>query len=205
MEFLAGKVFGKLTVIRFMGSVIRSGKRRKTWLCKCECGDEKVIEHDQLTRGKSVSCGCYRKKIGKIHNTKHGLRQTKEYRVWAGIIQRCNNPNCNRYKDYGGRGITVCDRWLKFENFIADMGMKPSPKHTMDRIDNDGNYEPINCRWATDEEQRRNRRDNRWIEYNGQRKIVADWAKDLGITRENLASQLNLRTLEECFKKAGKV
>lgn len=148
-----GQRFGRLVVLGL------SDYKRYRILCKCDCGNIVPIYKYNLRDGISKSCGCLRNEIV----TKHGHNTDKKgksptYSSWDGIIQRCNNPNCKAYKHYGGRGITVCERWNKFENFLADMGENPSKGYSIDRIDVNGNYEPSNCRWATAKEQSRNKR-----------------------------------------------
>jgi len=144
---LTGQVFSRLTVIGRAGHRGRSA----AWSCVCECGKESVVSSDNLRRGKIRSCGCFR--LG--HVVALGITSHPEYKTWSAMKNRCFNVNNPGYKWYGGRGITVCDRWLAFESFCADMGPKPEGL-TLDRTDNDGNYEPTNCRWATREQQARN-------------------------------------------------
>lgn len=121
----------------------------------------------------------------------NGESRTKEYQAWIHIKMRCNNPSYARFKDYGGRGISVCDRWLSYNNFLSDMGRAPSTKHTIDRINNDGNYEPNNCRWATWSQQHSNKRGLRKITYKGESKTVAEWARGLGVHKGTILYRLN--------------
>lgn len=156
---LVGDVFGRLTVIEYAG---KKGTR-KTWLCICECGRSTVGSTSDLRYGGVQSCGCMLAGPTAANAT-HGnaSRQggpSKTYNSWRGMIERCTNSNQLHYERYGGRGIRVCERWFLFDNFLEDMGERPHGL-TLDRINNDGNYEPSNCRWATGQEQRRNRRDS---------------------------------------------
>ena len=146
---LLGRKFGRLTVI----SRAESKGGKAYWNCQCDCGKETVVYGSYLRTGHTKSCGCYNedKKI------KHKMYGTPEYRSWNHMLQRCNNKNSHKYSDYGGRGIVVCEKWLAFENFFADMGQRPHGK-TLERIDVNGNYEPSNCKWATATEQQRNQR-----------------------------------------------
>lgn len=174
---LLGKKFGRLFVV---SDRVRDVGRTYC-LCLCDCGNYKTILSSNLIRGKSISCGCFRSEYMKKTKTIHGKAPrnnvVKEYSIYHGMISRCYNTNVKAYINYGGRGIKVCDRWLEsFENFYEDVGERPTPKHSLDRIDNNGIYEPSNCRWVTQKEQSGNTRQNVWYEYNGQKMIQKDWA-----------------------------
>lgn len=167
---LVGKIKGRLIVLSFH----HVKDEKSFWLCQCQCGNQKVIARNSIVDNKSgtKSCGCLsmEKKIaGKHGYAKHGHKKSAEYRCWISIKDRCyNKRNKRAYRDYGGRGIIVCDRWLhSYENFLADMGRAPSPKHSIDRKDNDGNYEPSNCRWATPKIQGNNQQKTVRVNYKG--------------------------------------
>ena len=151
---LSGTRVGRLVVRR----LVSSGK----WECQCDCGSQCEKSRSSLRKGKVKSCGCLRKERASqgLPGRSHGGTKTKEYRAWASMKTRCLNPRYSRYHDYGGRGIRVCDRWLKsFESFVADVGLAPGLEYSLDRYpNNDGNYEPGNVRWATRSQQQRNKR-----------------------------------------------
>jgi len=177
---LVGKTFTRLTVIERQGSHKRGGA---LWLCQCECGNLTTLVTKLLTSGHTQSCGCLKSDAARKRMTRHGHTSwkrgaTKEYSTWLNMLKRCRDAKSTYYYCYGGRGITVCKRWEIFENFYADMGDKP-PGSTIERIDNDGNYEPGNCRWATQAEQSMNRRVTVYLELNGLRLTMVEWAKKL--------------------------
>jgi hypothetical protein len=153
----SGEKYGRWTIVKEVeNSVKPNGKKERQFICICECGNEKVIELFYLRKGESKSCGCLKKRV--LGQTKHIL-----YSTWFNMKQRCMNPNHKFYKNYGGRGIKVCDRWIKsFSNFLLDMGEKTEGM-TLDRKNNDGNYEPSNCKWATRTEQSNNRRNTKSV------------------------------------------
>lgn len=181
---LTGQVFGRLTVV----GLASNAAGRLWWRCSCTCGSFAVIRGDLLKSGHASSCGCYRK----ARVTSHGMSCSSEYSSWRGIVQRCCNPKSQSYADYGGRGITVCDSWLKFEDFYADMGPRPSKDHSIDRKDNNGPYCKDNCRWATQRDQNNNKRSTRLVSHNGKEQSVSQWAASAGLHVTVLIGRLNL-------------
>ena len=176
---LTGQKFGRLTVI---ARAEHKGKHLR-WNCECECGNECVVASSHLRTGHTKSCGCYAKEVRSITGKSrsiHGMDGTPTYNSWRGIIKRCTDPNNASYQSYGGRGIKVCDRWMKFKNFLEDMGVKPEGK-SIDRKDTNGDYCPENCQWSTAKDQARNRNNNRLIEFNGEVKCITQWSDELGI------------------------
>jgi hypothetical protein len=160
------------------------------WHCKCDCGNACIRSTDYLTsKERFKSCGCRRSEVSKRAHWKHGKGGTNIYRAWHQMMARCYKPNTHNYPRYGGRGITVCERWKDFSNFIADMGERP-PRHSLERIDNNGPYSPENCRWATPMEQSSNMRINRRITAFGQTFHVAEWARRLSIPEGRIRSRL---------------
>lgn len=182
-----GDKFGRMLVLQ---ETHRGRPTGQMYLCQCECGEQRIVPKHALYAGRTVSCGCYSKEASKRRLTKHGQagsRRTPEYTCWASMLQRCHTPTDTGFSHYGARGIRVCDRWRNsFENFLADMGRKPSPNHSLDRIDNDGNYEKANCRWATSRQQANNTTRNRLVTFAGHTHTLQEWCDLLGITSHHV-------------------
>ena len=175
---LTGMRFGMLTVQCLADPRRkRGGASVRMWHCACDCGKATVVASEALPSGATQSCGCLKHR-GPV---RHGMAYTAEYHIWKHMRDRCLNPRSKRFSDYGGRGIGICDRWSTFEEFITDMGLRPSPKHTIERIDNDGNYAPANCRWAHCSEQARNTRRNVNLTLNGETRCLSEWACAYGL------------------------
>jgi len=169
-------------------------KDRAMWLCRCDCGSTSSVAGYALTKGRSKSCGCVQPKS----MTTHGQSRELLYRIWRGIKCRCLNPNDKNYHHYGGRGITICERWRNsYALFVEDMGQRPSPNHSIDRIDNSKGYCKENCRWASMKQQQRNRRTNRIITYNGKSASLVEWSEIIGLSYACLQSRLKLGWTEE--------
>ncbi len=185
---LSGCRYGLLVVI---GRVENDGCGNRLWLCQCDCGSQKVIQGTALKRGSTSSCGCATaQKIGDKKRA-HGKSHTSIYVAWCSMRSRCSDPKSESYSRYGGRGIRVCDRWnFSFESFISDMGDRPEGM-TIELIDNDGNYEPGNCRWATVAEQGRNKSNNRMITAFGMTYCLSEWVEITGMARTTLKKRLN--------------
>ena len=185
---ITGQKFNYLTAIKY---VDYDKNHRSRWLFKCDCGNEKILDSLWVRKGNIKSCGCYNSRVATERMIKHGLAKTKEHSAWCNIKGRCFNPNEKSYKYYGARGITVCDRWLdSFENFFEDMGYAPSHKHSIDRIDVNGNYEPSNCRWATDKQQGRNKTNNINITYKNEIHCLAEWCEILNLKYKTIQNRL---------------
>lgn len=182
---MKGSAFGYLMVLEQRGT---SKRGEALWLCRCVCGVSFTVPGSYLRTGHSKSCGCMRGAYVAASKTTHGFapkegKRRPEYGIWKSMHQRCRDKNCGGYHNYGGRGITVCPRWDRFEHFLADMGARPAEGYSLDRVNNNGNYTPDNCRWATSAQQAANRRNNRFF-MGG---TISAAARRLGIPRQNLA------------------
>lgn len=184
---LTGKKFGKLTVESFAKS---NGKAH--WKCSCECGGTAIVEGNNLRNGHTLSCGCVQKERASKAKKTHGCTGTKTYRTWQSMHRRCADPKNKDFRNYGGRGIAVCDRWKVFENFLFDMGKAPAGMH-IDRIDTNSNYEPSNCRWVTPQENMNNTRRNRHLTLHGETLTVAEWSRKLSIDPDLVFDRLKRR------------
>lgn len=188
---ITGERFGRLVVIKREGS---NSEWETMWLCQCDCGATKIIRGKCLRRGTTQSCGCLQLEGSRNskHNIVHGGTGSPEFVSWQSMRNRCNNPNDKDYPHYGGRGISICKRWNEsFSAFLADMGTRPTPKHSIDRWpDNNGNYEPGNCRWATVKQQANNRRSNRWLVHNGKTMTLTQWSEATGILKTTIRERL---------------
>lgn len=196
---LSGQRFGRLTVIEEAG---RNKNQNVIWSCRCDCGNITTALTSSLISGNTRSCGCLHKET--FSAKKHGKRNTRLYRIWYHMRERCNNKNAAHYSDYGGRGITVCKDWdsgfQPFYEWATSNGYKDGL--TIDRVDNNKGYSPDNCRWATYNEQARNKRNNLNITYNGKTQTLKEWANELGIRYTTLWQRLYKRglSIEKAFK-----
>jgi hypothetical protein len=206
-----GDTYGNLIVVGYSGT---TDDNRSLWLCKCVCGNEKIIMGAALQGGHTKSCGCLQKEVVSKLATTHGYskktNKRSEYRSWQMMKSRCLNKNSPEFPNYGGRGITVCERWVNsFENFLEDMGDKPTVRHSIDRFPNkDGNYEPSNCRWATDLEQVKNRSYTVWVDYEGEIMTAADFKRKLGIKSQwvlTLLKRMTVKEVADYYKNKNKI
>ena len=195
---LTGMRFGRLTVLGLSDDYVApNGKHRKQYKCLCDCGSEKVIIGENLSRGLTLSCGCLQKERASQSNTKHGETDSRLYNIWCAMKRRCLNPNVPEYLLYGGRGISICDAWMDYSNFsnwANNTGYDSNAKRgqcTIDRIDVDGDYCPENCRWVTQQEQMNNVRYNHYVTYNGETHTIAEWARLYNMPYAKLSQRLN--------------
>lgn len=182
---LSGLKFNRLTVI----SRVKNIGIHPVWLCKSDCGKDTFVTSTHLKTGHTKSCGCLVYETAYMLNKTHGKSKTGAYITWCKLLQRCTNHNNPRYKDYGGRGITVCEEWLKFENFFNDMGERPKGL-SIDRIDNNKGYYKENCRWSDSKTQNNNKRNKRLIMLDGKTLSITQWEIEIGLTRGRLWARL---------------
>ena len=210
---LKGDKFNRLTAIKFDH---KDKGYNQFWIFRCDCGNEKIIKVSHFKSGDTKSCGCLQRESAKVAalkvqslaakaaaivNRKHGMYREGVYFSWDAMKQRCLNPNNSRYKDYGGRGITICEEWLKFENFYKDIGDKPKGL-TLDRIDNNGNYCKENCKWSNSKEQHNNTRKNHLLTYKNKTQTIAQWARELEMNYGTLFARLKRGwDIERAFNK----
>lgn len=184
-----GDRFGRLAVIGYKGP---RGNHRE-WYCKCDCGEVCIVLSNCLLRGETKSCGCLNSEYSRRRKTTHGKTGTRVYGIWKHIITRCTNRRAKAFPRYGGKGVKVCSRWRSFQNFYADMGDPPSRIHSIDRRDNDGDYTPENCRWATPVQQQNNTSRNVKISINGRTQTLAEWCRELRLNYSTVHARLRKR------------
>ncbi len=210
---LTGLKIRRWTVLEYVDKDKYGNSR---WRCRCDCGTERIVNGTNLmNKNGTFSCGCYLIECLRKRSITHGVlvdgKCPTEYSIWHSMISRCENKNTACFHVYGGRGIKVCDRWRNsFENFLEDMGSRPSKYYSLDRINNDGNYEPDNCRWATRKEQFRNISKNLWVVFNGERMIMKDFMKKTGITSNHCSSlfydkKMNGDEIYQWYKSRNKI
>lgn len=186
---LSGRKFGRLTVL----SRVENSGNKVRWECSCECGGRSVVSSGGLTIGGTKSCGCLVKEMLPKSVTTHGMSwKIPEYNIWVCMRQRCNNKNNPAYHRYGGRGLKIEKRWDSFENFLADMGRRPSSQHSIERKNNNLGYSKSNCKWASAVEQGSNMRSNKWIEFKGKKQLCHQWDAQMGYNRNTVLQRLHL-------------
>lgn len=187
MDYI-NRIFHRLTVKERLG-LDASGKNT-LYLCQCSCGHEVKVSRTNLRKETTKSCGCMNREMARDRHLKHGKSGTRVYIVWTNMIQRCTNPNHNEYKNYGARGITVCDSWRKFQNFYKDMGEPPTEDHTIERNDVNGSYEKTNCKWIPSAAQSMNTRRSVKMTFLGRTQTVTEWAREYGLNPSTLRVRL---------------
>lgn len=180
---LIGQKFGRLTVVERVSGASK-------WVCVCDCGKVTTPSSYNLRKGVVKSCGCFNREAVSTRNLTHGLRHTPEYDVWSSIVQRTTNRSNKRFSDYGGRGIDIDPRWLTFECFLADMGTRPSRKHSIERVDNDRGYGPENCKWVLPEVQNNNTRRNCTATFKGKTQTISQWCRELRLNYRTIKGRL---------------
>jgi hypothetical protein len=200
---MIGKRFHFLVVQEELERIHFASTSSRRYLCLCDCGNTVVAMPSNLLRGATKSCGCWKQMTAGLARKTHGMSRTPEFNIWTGIRKRCMNPRYREYHLYGGKGVTIAERWGDFSNFYADMGPRPSPYHSIDRIESNGNYEPGNCRWATDAEQSLNTSRVHKVTYNGQQMSVRAFAAAIGKNYQTVYKWLVRKGLpmDEALKK----
>lgn len=186
---LTGKVFGRLIVLEYAGTV----KGGATWLCLCKCGEKKIASSKSIQCGDTRSCGCLQDESNRLNPITHGGTvggKPTEYLIWKAMRSRCRNPKHKDFHSYGGRGITVCKRWENYAHFLADMGRRPSPELTIERVDTNKGYCKSNCKWGTWTEQNNNKRVHHWITHNGVTLNLTQWSNRCGINPATLRNRI---------------
>jgi hypothetical protein len=200
---MIGEKFGRFTIIG-------ASERKGYWICCCECGSQRIVREFHLKTGHTRSCGCLKRDLISSARTTHGhtrnYKISSEYHSWIAMVRRCYRPKHETFSYYGGRGITICDEWQNsFASFIEHLGLKPSPLHTLDRIDNSRGYEPGNVRWATKKEQMRNRRNNHRLTFNGETHSTVEWSEIVGIKPKTIKWRIKAGwTIERALTQAIK-
>jgi hypothetical protein len=188
IESIIGRRFSRLKVVGYVG---KKNKRHR-WLCECDCGTKRIVSRLSLVAKSTRSCGCFRFQQIKKSSKTHGLSKTNEYKIWSGMKARCCDIRNTAYRTYGARGIRVCERWMSsFSDFIKDVGDRPSKNHSLDRIDNNGDYCPENCRWATKSQQSSNKRGLRIINHNGESRTMSEWSRIQGINVSTVCGRIS--------------
>lgn len=190
---MTGQRFGRLTVLnRADDHVSQSGRHRVMWECVCDCGKTTIVSGEALREGRTLSCGCYRHDYLVQKHTLHGETESRLYNIWQAMKNRCNNPNVKAYRNYGGRGIRVCEEWMSGFGAFRDWAYANgyAENLSIDRIDNNGNYEPANCRWVTDVAQASNRRTNRVYTINGETHTLTEWAEIKGLNPKTVFNRV---------------
>lgn len=211
MKDFSNYKFGLLTAVKIVG---KDSSNKTKWLCRCECGNEVILTTDRMNgKNQTKSCGCLRLRKGNQYSLKHGKSKSKLYSKWANMKDRCYNSNCRNYKNYGARGIKVCEEWLgengfaNFYSWASKNGYDEDAEYgecTLDRIDVNGNYEPLNCRWVDVLTQNNNMRSNKFICFNDEIHTMAEWSRILSIPYRTLKSRLRKMPIEIAFTKAYK-
>lgn len=202
IEVKQGDKYGRFTIV----CEVEKRKSQRYFKCKCDCGNERIVRFVALNSGESKSCGCLRDEQNKTVNLKHGEYGTRLHSIWHSMLQRCLNPNSRAYKFYGKKGITVCEEWRKYEAFSAWAKANGYREDlTIDRIKSARNYEPQNCRWATMNEQSRNKSNSKLITFKNETLCESDWADRIGISRQSLSKRLKKLSIEEALTKPKKI